>query len=163
MWNGFKRWWIRLFSSTKQLEIRVSVSLDELELIEAWTVRQGRTVEDFVRESVLKAIPSSERRKFSVRHSIGQALEEGYKLLEDKDVLLSLPEANRSREAEVHSQLPSNHKCGFLDDKRFQPPYDFASSQGTCTHHSRKNLACFWPSQVADNCPHFRHAKIKSS
>lgn len=130
-------------------------------MVEFWAHRQGTTVQEWLRDTVSRAIPTSERRKFEARYQLGEALDFADQLLEEESGprLLPAPEPEPDASEGGVEHLPKDHTCRFLDDQNFPKFYDAASCFGTCDHKQQRGRPCFWPTQTATQCDYFRLAK----
>jgi len=167
MFNRIWAWLRHLFSKSRPAGIFVVFSSEEIELLACWAQRQGLTVESFIRDSTLNAVPAADRKKFSVRDQIGLALDTGFSMLEKEDEMggLVLPLPDRKKLALVEHlprQTPKNHTCGFLSET-FPGTHNSSTSFGVCTNPTQEGRPCFWPSGVAHECPIFKSFRASRS
>jgi len=138
--------------------ISFRVSAEEKALVEHWARRNGTTVSEFLRDAVTHAIPMDERRKFANQWQLGESL--GVVEAEADAAAGLLPEAiedepeDESGVTALH--MPRDHTCAHLDDTSYPKFFSGATCYGTCDHRVQRGRPCFWPSQTAHQCDHFR-------
>jgi hypothetical protein len=160
MFDWVRRKWRGWVSRRAKPSISFRVSAEEKALVEFWAERNGTTVSEWLRDTVARAIPTEERRKFEVRYQIGEALDFSDQIEDSEASVPLLPRHEEEEPEPEHLHLPRNHNCGNLDDSTFPKFFSGATCYGTCDHRYQRGRPCFWPTQTAHQCDHFRPAKV---
>lgn len=176
--------WLRKRTQARMAEskTKLSVQLDvkEYNRIRVWADKNGMTLSEFVRVTLLNSIPIEEQRKLSGAEETGSVMDRVYEELDKADAespyagVFPMPparrpqvgvvnEADRTHPAQrvnkttldqaVSHVPPGPHPCVHLGAG--SPSYIAGQCQGTCGQVQQRGKPCFWTPTTARNCQQF--------
>lgn len=150
LWTKIKRWF-----QPRKPDVVLSLTADEKAVLEFWAYTHAMSLEVFMKNAALNAIPATERAKFFFREKLGEVMDASFGMIDDEDgTVLPLRRATPL----VIDALPKNHVCAYLDESVTSLGPHLA--HGVCKHHSQRGRACFWPPAAAHDCPVFRLGRL---
>lgn len=163
--------------SEKKVRLNVQLNEADYDLVQNWAEKQGMTLSDYVRRTLLESVPLAEQNRAAAAPAQHDVLDQAFDQLEAMDNVapglpgvFGLPPARKAipgviTEAErTHPQQrvvkttpmqlpvvpPGPHPCMHLSARI--PAHLRGQCQGICTHRDQDGRICYWTPTTCVNC-----------
>jgi uncharacterized protein (DUF1778 family) len=167
--------------------ISAQVDVTEYNLIRKWADKNGKTLSEYVRETLLASVPEAEKahaartpESMTVEDKAWEEIDKSDEVNTGMPGVLPIPPARRAQPGVVTeanrthpmqrvtkvtpSRLPQVppgvHPCVHLSLS--VPANMRGQCQGTCTSQSQRGKVCFWTPTTARSCPVFEGKETKN-
>lgn len=158
--------WLRTFWEIlvgKKTKVTVTLTADEIEILSWQAERNGKSLEDWSKDAILRSISTLERRVFEKAQADQTPMNLAFEALNQmEETDRALPVRAEPEPVRVMAAEKGLHSCMFLS-LEFDPKFPPGQSSGTCRSPRQDGRVCFWNTDSAVSCPAFRPFRVQRS